>query len=189
MSALSIKSEYMAKKTVGRKSIMEDEKKLQVYARQSQMKEVSDPNVIVRESKTAQQLICEQLSVGGYIEGAAAYANISKGTVYNWLKRGRKEKEDGVESDYVSFLYAIEIAMEMGAVIHENNVYEHSKTDWRASAWVLERKFAQRWGKKDTVRLEAETDPNKSSLKDQSINSFIADVLDDIDADKDRWEE
>jgi len=189
MSALLTKSETMAKKKAGRNGIMANEKKLSAFKRNRDRISPDSPDIQVRDGKTAQQLVCEQLSIGGYIEGAAAYANINKQTVYNWLKRGRKELAEGIESDYVSFLDAVEIAIEMGAVIHENNVYDHSKSDWRASAWVLERKFSKRWGKKEVMRIEAETDPEKSSLKDQSINSFIADILDELEVDKDRWEE
>lgn len=53
------------------------------------------PRTTGRRPIITQQIITDILSslkAGCYIETAAAYAGISKDTLYNWLKRGRREK-------------------------------------------------------------------------------------------------
>ena len=45
---------------------------------------------------------------------------------------------------------------------------------WQASAWVLERKFPDKYGKKDTVRHEYE-------VKLMSFQKIILDVINDLD--------
>lgn len=113
-----------------------------------------------RPTKLNKQIIEEialMVKLGNYIETASAFAGISKVTLYEWMKRGRRELErvnDGKgrkirksEELYVEFLNAIEQAMAEAEVRDVQTIYNATKIDWKASAWRLERKYPDRWGK------------------------------------------
>lgn len=115
----------------------------------------------LNKEKTAE--ICQLLRMGNYIETAAAYAGISKTTLYNWLKRGRREM-DRVNQDnrrkirkaeqiYVDFVNSVEKAMAEAEIRDVQIIYNAGKDDWKASAWRLERKFPDRWGRKDSHEI------------------------------------
>ena len=112
--------------------------------------------------------IVDCLRVGSYIETAVAFAGINKDTFYAWLKRGAKE----TKGPYREFSDAIEKALAEGELDHIKRINEASKTEWQASAWMLERKFPKRWGR----RTEVELGPN-ATQKSKDISTWIADVL------------
>lgn len=133
-----------------------------------------------------QQAICDALEKGSYIETAAAKAGISKTTLYDWLKKGARAKDENGEYEegllpYVEFSNAIEKAMAAGEQNHVDNIARHAKENWQASAWMLERKFPERWGKKAIMRLE---DPDKPSgaFTEESFNAILADEVERLES-------
>lgn len=97
-----------------------------------------------------QKKITDAVRAGNYIETAAAYAGISKVTLYDWMKRGNKN-QNGIFRD---FLNAIEKAMAESEVRDVALIAKAAQENWQAAAWRLERKNYERWGRKD--RLQAE---------------------------------
>lgn len=104
-----------------------------------------------------QEEIVKYLRAGNYVETAAAYAGLSKASVYNWMRRGRREIER-VEDDprrkireeeqpYVDFLYAVEKAQARAEMTSIALINRASETQWQAAAWRLERKHPGRWGR------------------------------------------
>jgi len=93
--------------------------------------------------KEATLKICSVLQRGGYIESAAAYAGISKQTLYDWLRKGNKQSR----GQYRTFLDAVKKAMASGEVGLLNGIYAAGEKHWTAYAWILERKNPERWGR------------------------------------------
>lgn len=103
------------------------------------------------------------LKMGNYIETAAAFAGISKTTLYSWMRRGREELErveEGkgrkirkAEEPYVDFLNAVEKSMAEAEIRDVQIIYNAAKSDWKASAWRLERKYQDKWGRKDRTEV------------------------------------
>ena len=99
--------------------------------------------------------ICKVVRAGNYIETAAAYAGLSKQTLYDWMKRGRRESEarnegkSGIrkEEKYVRFLDAIEKALADGEIRDVAIVAQAATENWQAAAWKLERRNPGRWGR------------------------------------------
>ncbi|MDQ0417577.1 transposase-like protein [Croceifilum oryzae] len=91
-----------------------------------------------------QQKIVDSLRMGNYIETAAAYSGISKSTLYDWLKKGARE-ENG---KYKNFSDAVQKAMAEAEMRDVAVISQASKENWQASAWRLERKYPNRWGRK-----------------------------------------
>ncbi len=95
-----------------------------------------------------QAKIVQAIVGGNDITVAAAYAGISKQTFYTWLERGRKAKT----GPFADFVDAIEKAQ---ADAEARNVALIAKAaqdgTWTAAAWWLERKYPERWGRKERV--------------------------------------
>lgn len=102
------------------------------------------------------------IKAGNYIETACALVGISKNTVYDWLKRGSRAIEESHktgkkipkrEQPYAEFSDAVKKAMAFSEAKDLMTISEHAKHDWKAAAWRLERKYPNRWGRKE--RLDA----------------------------------
>jgi len=105
-----------------------------------------------------QSQIITVIKAGNYIETAAAYAGISKNTLYDWLKRGEREKQRvnknskakirKLEADFVEFSDAIEKALAEAEIRDVTIIAKAAEEQWQAAAWRLERKFPDRWGRR-----------------------------------------
>lgn len=117
-------------------------------------------------NKDVQDKIVSAIRLGNYIETAAAYAGINKDTLYDWLKRGQREKEKKAkdpnyqipkyERKFVAFSDAVEKALAEAEMRDVMIIYEAAKEQWQAAAWRLERKFPDRWGRKLNVEGKQE---------------------------------
>ena len=102
--------------------------------------------------------IITAIRAGNYIETAAAYAGINKSTLYEWLKRGEREKQRVAknpryrirksEKIYVEFSNAVEKALAEAEIRDVAIIAKAAEEQWQAAAWRLERKFPDRWGRK-----------------------------------------
>jgi transposase len=132
--------------------------------------------------------IVDALKLGNYIETASALAGISKNTVYDWLKRGAREKER-VENNsnakyrkeefpFVKFSDAVQKAMAEAEMRDLLVIANASKNDWKASAWRLERRYPAKWGRRDHIEAEVkqETVNREELVVEQRIFSDPASV-------------
>ena len=83
-------------------------------------------------------------------------AGIAKTTFYNWLKEDEQFKAD-VESAE-DFAEAVQIA--------QIKALGEAKMDWRAYAWLLERRFPDRW----SAKRETEVTINQSNGHQEVLN-------------------
>ena len=116
--------------------------------------------------------ICNWLKLGYYQEDAATMAGISTSTDYDWMKKGDEAQKD-LESGDPSSLPALEEDSEVEVInmysefsdsikraraeaegAHIRNIRKAADNGtWQASAWFLERSFAQKWGKRSTMDI------------------------------------
>lgn len=101
-------------------------------------------------TKEIQLAITEYVRAGNYVETAAAAAGISKNTLYDWLKRGAKEPQ----TIYGEFSDAVQKALAQSEIDDLRRLEEHSADHWQAVAWRLERRFPEKWGRKDKLAAE-----------------------------------
>jgi len=116
-----------------------------------------------------QERIIQAILQGAYIETAAALAGVNKTTFYDWLKKGARAKrgtyhdfnravEEALAQSEADDLAVIEkagrgyetrrtkvVRSENGTV--ETTIETATRFDWQASAWRLERRFPERWGR------------------------------------------
>jgi len=92
--------------------------------------------------------IIEALRAGTTYEIAAQYAGISRSTLYEWIKKG----EQTTTGSYRTFYDNIKKAEAEGAVVHLGTISQASKKDWKAAAWLLERRHG--YSKEGVIRSD-----------------------------------
>ena len=112
-------------------------------------------NAKISEGKV--ELIVRAVAHGSYLETAAALAGIERRTLHRWIKRGqaeldRMESEDSEPLDseelYADLCLSLTrargdaAAKDIAIIRAAGNAGE-----WRASAWLLERRDPDRWGR------------------------------------------
>jgi len=124
--------------------------------------------------------IITAIRAGNYIETASAYAGISKNTLYDWLRRGEREKQRveknprykirKSEQPFVDFSDAVEKALAEAEVRDVAIIAKAAEEQWQAAAWRLERKFPDRWGRKVIEHkgsLEVKNDESIKQIEQQ----------------------
>ncbi len=97
------------------------------------------------------QVVAHGLNQGLPFETSCRLAGISKQTGYNWLTWG----EEG-RVPFVDFLDAIKRAEAEGEARLVGTVSAAMGTHWQAAAWMLERRFPDRWGRRAAISPNAE---------------------------------
>lgn len=89
---------------------------------------------------------------GNYLETACSYAGIGYTTLRRWVA---KADDPDAPPEYQEFKEALEKARadaEVGALAKIQKAA--SEGAWQASAWYLERSRPEKWGRRDTSRVE-----------------------------------
>jgi hypothetical protein len=96
---------------------------------------------------TRREAVLELIRQGCTHRVAALRAGISESTFYNWRERGSKAKRGRWREFYDELLEAEAVAEAMLTL----RMTGHARTDWRACAWMLERRFPDTWRQRQTV--------------------------------------
>jgi hypothetical protein len=113
-------------------------------------------NTHAQINKEAVEKILEYLPRVMYLETAAALAGVSHRTLQDWLKRGkevrRRARRTGepipqAEEMYANLAAAIKAVVAHAEMVALGQVAGASQYDWRAAAWMLEKRFPSRWGR------------------------------------------
>lgn len=93
------------------------------------------------------------LTEGNYQETVCDFLGIHRTTWWDWLQRG--EREPG--SIYAEFSYVVKKAQAAAEIMLLRQIRQGFE-GWQSKAWITERRFPQRWGKRIdiTIRQEAE---------------------------------
>lgn len=78
---------------------------------------------------------------------AAIRAGIVERTFYNWVEKGKAAKS-GQYRDFYDALQLAEATAEGTLVLQ---MRKHAAKEWRATAWMLERRFPDRWRERKQV--------------------------------------
>lgn len=113
------------------------------------------PRKMGRASKLTpetQDRIIQAVRTGNYLEVAAQYAGVHKGTLYRWLEQAEDPEADEM---YRNFRDALESARAQAEVRNVALIQRAAdEGTWQASAWFLERTAWQRWGRRTMVSGE-----------------------------------
>jgi len=91
-----------------------------------------------KRTPEVREKILQLLRAGNYQQEAFMAAGISKSTFYDWM---------GEDSDFSD---AVKRAESEATAFHVAQILKAAREGtWQASAWYLERKFPDRWGRQD----------------------------------------
>jgi len=131
----------------------------------------SSPGRPTKLTAEVQRLVMEALQAGNYMEASAAFAGVSKSVLYDWLKAGRAAKTHRKQTRAADFLDAVEKTMAIAevrgvelvtragegtpAVLNPQGqvVTPGIPPQWQAMAWRLERKYPDRWGRRQRLDI------------------------------------
>ena len=103
------------------------------------------------------QAIAQAIERGANIEAAAVAAGVAHSTVCEWLARGEGRHPRPSTPDLEAFAAAVrkaEAAFECALVARINEAAtDDGGRDWRAAAWLLERRFPDRWGRRTRAEV------------------------------------
>jgi hypothetical protein len=99
---------------------------------------VGRPSILTPE---LQQGLVDAVTRTFYLETACDMTGVGRRTVYTWLKRGRREKE----GPYFEFRHAIKKAIAQKEANAVESIQAAGADSWQACAWLLERRFPERW--------------------------------------------
>lgn len=130
-----------------------------------------------QEAVKVSDAILETIRIGNYKETAANYAGISTATLYRWIEQGDPDREefrdDPAKQIYREFRDAVEKA-EAEAETFDNAVIARASRetvikcpkckqpmtvpgDWHAAAWRRERMAPEKYGRRERLILQQET--------------------------------
>ena len=96
--------------------------------------------------------ICEYIAMGNYVDDCCQAVGISRSTYYKWRKLGKTGEEP-----YATFLERVLEAEAKSIVSHVGIIHDTAETgNWLASAWLLERKYPNRFGKREQMALNTD---------------------------------
>lgn len=112
-------------------------------------------------NEKVQAKIVEALRAGNTRRAAAAYAGIGESTFHEWLQRGRgQHPERTQEPIFAAFAEAVEKAEADSEVAHVALIHKAAREgQWTASAWWLERRRPDDYGRKVAIKDESAWTP------------------------------
>lgn len=122
-----------------------------------------------------QERIVLAVRAGNYLSVAARAAGIHEATLYRWLERGRGPAGREPYRAFCEALKEAEAAAEVHAVAL---IRQQMPQQWTAAMTFLERRFPDRWRRRDTVYAEEAPalDPVEAVLADPETRRLVADL-------------
>ena len=114
--------------------------------------------------KTPERLdtICQHITTGITFKSACALSGISDATFYRW-----RQEDPEFEAD-------VQMATAVAEQVLLGHISEHAITDWRAAAWILERRMPDDYSAKRDIEV---------NLKENHIVETIQSIVDQTNED------
>ncbi len=122
--------------------------------------------------------IVRAIRAGNYPEVAARHAGVHPSTYYRWMERGALEGEAPEDDPYRHFRSEVDRAIADAEAAEVGLVVKAARDgDWRAAAWLLERRFGDRWGRRERLEQIHEVRvPDEASELDTEIERLLEEM-------------
>jgi hypothetical protein len=116
-----------------------------------------------------QAQIVTSLMNGNYLTTACAAAGITKWTFYHW--KNRLDAGDPLAGVYADFFNAVERASAISEQVALGKLVVGSP-GWQALAWFLERRFPNKWGKKDRTPVPPKPPKALEAMTPEELDAY-----------------
>jgi hypothetical protein len=98
-----------------------------------------------------QKEIGQNITLGMPLKFAAEAAGVAERTFYHWMEKGEKESK----GQYHDFFIYCKNCQSKAVQLHLKLITKAaSDGSWQASAWILERRHPEEFGRKDKLELD-----------------------------------
>lgn len=120
------------------------------------------------------QALGDKLRKGNYIGPACRAVGLNPATYYAWMRHGQKEHmrlqdPDAVPNpdklQYLSFYYEMEQAKAEAETLLVEVWQSQAKETWRAARDMLSRRYPERWGKSERIKVNLPDDDIDSAIE------------------------
>jgi len=94
------------------------------------------------------QSLYDFVSTGYTISAACAKNKISRVTYYDWIRRGKADTDINEQTLYRQLVERMEGAEALHEQTHLTTIQAASVNTWQAAAWLLERRYPERYAKR-----------------------------------------
>lgn len=128
--------------------------------------------------------IVEAIREGAAPAAAAAIAGIGHVTLYRWLHEARQLEEAGygAEDDsrvaLLRDIHKAQLDMIRKQLARINKAAEEPRY-WTASAWLLERRFPEWYGRRETLNLDGQVQTSNTA---EELRRMLEEALEELDA-------
>lgn len=117
---------------------------------------------------TRQAALLNAIEQGMPLKHAAAMAGMSYDTLNAWQKRGENES---APEQFRQFCQLLRHSQAVAMQVHLTSICDAAKRDWRAAAWMLERRFPEDFARQQ--QLEHSVSNAKPWLPDPEVNHEV----------------
>lgn len=105
-----------------------------------------------RKLKLTKELVKKMVKLirdGLFYKDVCKIVGIGETTFYRWMNFG----ERGIEP-FLEFRVLVQRATAKAIIDNVKIISDASEKDWRASAWILEKRFPELWGEKKIIEIK-----------------------------------
>lgn len=127
-------------------------------------------DILARKPKITEEMqkrICECIAEG-MTNKLAVEGLVDEATFYRYINKGAEDIENGKNTVYSNFYKSVKTAEKEFAAYHLKNIEKASEYTWQASAWALERRFPNEYGRR-TATVEVSGTPNGEPIKTEGV--------------------
>lgn len=120
---------------------------------------------------TRKGAILDSIRAGASLRAAAQAAGVGYSTLKGWQAQGQKDQRAGRDTELSAFLAQSKKASAEFVVTAVAAIQAHGKTCWQASAWLLERRCPEHFGRRraEVRRLARQVDELLRLLRDAGL--------------------
>lgn len=112
--------------------------------------------------------LVKYIKAGNYYSDACEYVGIDYRTFRNWMKKGEEAKT----GQFFQFFHAIKKAEAESKIRMVAQWQSAMKTDWKAIATFMERRYPEEWGRKDKHEVKHEGTIEVQQYRERILQKF-----------------
>lgn len=149
-------------------------KKKSETTKEPPVKELSKKSNAGRETKLNKEMIAEianYIELGFTAKDTCEAVGISQETFFRWKKQGKRDKENGIKSEFYEFYESIKKGKHKIKQLMLSKIVQAADENWNAAAWWVERNFPEDYSLKPELRQK------KTKNKGKQVESDVDEII------------